>query len=436
MNSIEETLPLIYGESVSADIIRTYKWHEHPLGPIKSWPKSLLTTVNIILNSRFPMFLWWGDDLFQFYNDAYRPSLGDEGKHPAIGQTAEECWPEIWPVIHPLIQQVKETGVPTWSKNQLVPILRNRSVEDVYWTFGYSAVYNDDKIEGVLVVCIETTQEVLNTKKLEDQKRQIESALIAAENTEILLEEKVHSRTIELQKMNNELENFAYVASHDLQEPLRKIHTYADRIRMKEIENLSDTGKEYFRRLQLASARMQTLISDLLDYSRTNNSDLKTQDTNLNDLLNEVVNEIKEVINEKHAVIETGKLHEVKVVPYQFRQIIQNLIGNSLKFSRPGVPPYIKIHSQILTGSEIKNENLIPAKRYCHLCFSDNGIGFDPQYRVRIFDMFKRLNGRSEFEGTGIGLAIVNKIVENHKGLIKANGELGKGATFDIYIPN
>jgi light-regulated signal transduction histidine kinase (bacteriophytochrome) len=382
------------------------------------------------------MFLWWGDDLFQFYNDAYRPSLGEEGKHPAIGQKATECWPEIWPIIHPLIEQVLKTGKPTWSKNQLVPILRNGTIEDVYWTFGYSAVYDDDKIEGVLVICMETTQEVLNTKKLEAQKLLIETALKAAENTESLLEEKVNTRTIELQKMNNELENFAYVASHDLQEPIRKIHTYSDRILIKENENLSDIGKEYFRRLQFAATRMQTLIKDLLDYSRTNNSDLKTQNTNLNDLLNEVVNEIKEVIKEKHAVIESGKLPELKVVPYQFRQIIQNLLSNSLKFSRPGVPPHIKIHSEILTGSDFKNEDLVPAKRYCHLCFTDNGIGFDPQYKHRIFDMFKRLNGRSEYEGTGIGLAIVNKIVENHKGVIKANSELGKGATFDIYIPN
>src|SRR6201999_1203036 len=125
-----------------------------PLGLPSEWPVSLRNTINIILSSRFPMFIWWGADLIQFYNDAYRPSLGDTGKHPsALGQRGEECWPEIWPVIYPLIRQVLEGGESTWSEDQLIPIYRNGRLEDVYWTFGYSPIIDDNgRVGGVLVV--------------------------------------------------------------------------------------------------------------------------------------------------------------------------------------------------------------------------------------------------------------------------------------------
>ncbi len=150
-------------------LTREFDWSGTVIGSPDTWSQSLLTTVSIILNSRFPMFLWWGPDLIQFYNDAYRPSFGNEGKHPkALGQRGEDCWPEIWPVIKPLIDQVLTTGEPTWSEDQLIPIYRNNRLEDVYWTFGYSAV-NDEtgKPAGVLVICNETTNNVLARQQLE-----------------------------------------------------------------------------------------------------------------------------------------------------------------------------------------------------------------------------------------------------------------------------
>lgn len=151
-------------------LTRAYDWDSTPLGTPQNWSQSLRTTLSIILSSRFPMFLWWGDDLIQFYNDAYRPSLGRDGKHPlALGQKAIDCWPEIWDIIHPLIVQVKTTGEPTWSEDQLIPIYRNGQLEDVYWTFGYSAVRGDlGEVEGVLVVCNETTEKVRVINKLKE----------------------------------------------------------------------------------------------------------------------------------------------------------------------------------------------------------------------------------------------------------------------------
>ncbi|MEJ7626807.1 MAG: ATP-binding protein [Ferruginibacter sp.] len=423
-NGIQNNL---IGKGEMAELTRAFNWSSNSVGTIREWPSHLKTTINIILNSKFPMFVWWGEDLIQFYNDEYRKILGDDGKHPvALGQKANECWGEIWHIIHPLIQKVLATGEAVWSEDQLVPIYRNGMLEDVYWTFCYSPLYRDTgEVDGIIVVCIETTEKIIATKKFEEMNEEVKSSL----------EQKVAERTIELEKINKELQSFAYIASHDLQEPLRKIQTYSDRILDKENENLSETGKEYFRRLQSSANRMQVLIMDLLEYSRTNNVDLKIEHTDLNSLIAEVTNEIKEVINSKHAVIEADKLCEAFVIPYQFRQVMQNLISNSLKFSKEGVPPVIKIHSEVKYGKDIPCDQLSSSLEYCHLCFSDNGIGFEPQYRFRIFEMFQRLNGRSEYEGTGIGLAIVNKIIENHKGVILAKSELGKGATFDIYIP-
>lgn len=160
------------------ELTRSFNWSDTVLGDPSTWSQSLLTTVGIILKAKFPMFLWWGDELIQFYNDAYRPSLGNEGKHPkALGQHGEDCWPEIWPVIKPLIDQVMSGGESHWSEDQLIPIYRNGHLEDVYWTFSYSKV-NDEpgKPGGVLVVCSETTDKVLARQRNEQTMKQLEKA--------------------------------------------------------------------------------------------------------------------------------------------------------------------------------------------------------------------------------------------------------------------
>ena len=161
------------------ELIRRFDWSQTALGSPGQWPQSLRTIVSIILSSKFPMFLWWGEDLIQFYNDAYRPSLGNEGKHPsAVGQKGRECWPEIWDVIYPLIDQVRTTGEAVWFEDQLIPIYRNGKVEDVYWTFSYSPVNNESgKVEGVFVVCTETTEKVHNLKKLEESEKRFRNLI-------------------------------------------------------------------------------------------------------------------------------------------------------------------------------------------------------------------------------------------------------------------
>jgi two-component system CheB/CheR fusion protein len=148
-----------------------------------------------------------------------------------------------------------------------------------------------------------------------------------------------------------------------------------------------------------------------------------------------VIGELKEAIQEKHATIDITELGAANVIVFQFRQLMHNLISNALKFSIPDIPPHIIIKSRLVRGSKLNNENLLPKKNYCHISVSDNGIGFDPQYRERIFEVFQRLHGKNKYNGTGIGLAIVKKIVENHNGIVTATSELKHGASFDIYIP-
>ncbi len=660
-------------------LTREKDWSSTPVGPPSGWPQSLRTILYVILNAKFPMFLWWGEELICFYNDAYRPSLGNRGKHPEIlGMPAKQAWAEIWDVIKPLIDVVLEGG-STFSEDQLIPIYRNERLEDVYWTFSYSPVIGEHtKPEGVLVTCQETTEKVKTLKALlerEDQllftieaadlgtwdlnpatnifkgndrlkewfglsqhedielpiaidsiaerdrqrvsdaiqkalnpvfggqyeieygivnpKTGIEKKVLARgkalfdkernpirfsgtlqdlsvekqtfeelqkkeERLNLVIEaselgiwewqldtnkmiysdryleifgldpknpqshegmtamihpedkvvrenamktaiatgilscelriirkdgslhwieakgnvylneennpykaigtmrditlEKIHrqelidseqrfrlladsmelqvkertlqleTKNIELQKMNAELESFAYVSSHDLQEPLRKIQMFTSIINDNEINLLSKDANYYFERIRASADRMQTLIEDLLTYSRLGSTLPPFTMVNLGDIVADTISELKEDIRQKNAIMEIGPLCSLSVIPYQFHQLMVNLVTNALKFSREGIVPCIEINSSI-EGDK------------CHILVSDNGIGFEEQYNEKIFEVFQRLHKKSDYEGTGIGLSIVKKIVENHKGTITATGKKGAGARFDIYIP-
>jgi len=176
------TFTFLKGGGELGELIRSFPWENTSLGTPDKWPQSLKTILSVLINNKFPQFLWWGPELLQFYNDAYRPSLGNSGKHPAVGQRGEDCWTEIWLVIKPLIDQVLSGGDATWSEDQLIPIYRNGKLEDVYWTFCYSPV-NDEtgNPAGVLATCSETTEKVLNLRKLEESERNLRFAIEAAE---------------------------------------------------------------------------------------------------------------------------------------------------------------------------------------------------------------------------------------------------------------
>lgn len=234
----------------------------------------------------------------------------------------------------------------------------------------------------------------------------------------------------ELKKSNENLQEFAYVASHDLQEPLRKIQVFAERLKNDVGDELSEENKKLFERMIAATARMSQLINDLLSYSQLTTKPSAFKKINLKDLIQHVITDLEAAVSDKNAIILVNDLPEIKGDPVQLRQLFQNLISNSLKYSKEGIEPIVSITSEIV-NKEINggtgSYNMIEIK--------DNGIGFEQQYVERIFKVFQRLHGRSEYPGTGIGLAIVQKVVENHNGYINAEGEPGEGATFKVYLP-
>jgi signal transduction histidine kinase len=267
-----------------------------------------------------------------------------------------------------------------------------------------------------------------------EEKEKRAAELIIANKELAFQNEEKEKRAAELIIANKELESFNYISSHDLQEPLRKIQTFASRLIADESQNLSSKGKEYALRMQDAASRMQALITDLLAYSRTN-TEQKFETASLGTIIEAVKKDLEETIAEKKATIEVNEMCDAYIIPFQFRQLMDNIIGNALKFSKSGLPPHIIIKSRIIKGSKADNQKLLPGKAYCHITVTDNGTGFEPQYKDHIFELFKRLHDKEKITGTGIGLTIVKKIVDNHHGVITATGELNKGATFDIYIP-
>lgn len=252
---------------------------------------------------------------------------------------------------------------------------------------------------------------------------------------EVLTNQAIEQRNRELEAKNKELQTFNYVASHDLQEPLRKIQTFISRLVDKDLNALSENGQQYLLKIQDSSERMRVLIDDLLKFSRANKSEQIFEQTDLNEVLENSKQELIQIMEEKKAAILNDELPNLNVIPFQMQQLFTNLISNSLKYSKEDVAPVITIKVSEVDASK---EEAIPVNektKYHKIIFNDNGIGFDAQYAEKIFLLFNRLHNKDKFSGTGIGLAICKKIVENHKGFIFADGELNVGATFTIYLP-
>ncbi len=531
-------------------LMREKDWSLTPLGKPEGWPQSLRTTLNILLNSPFPMFLFWGEALKGFYNDAYRPILGVDGKHPYIlGLNGKESWAEIWEDIEPMLKVVTDKGESIWRENLLIPIFRNGQMEDVYWTFSYSPVKDESgRVSGVLVIVTETTEAVLAERRLRESERRFRElanlspvwiwitdndinieyankalldyvgveneaeftgqvwvdvvhpedlALVYAgfgkalekqtgftleyrvindfskkyewfkvlgvpkfEGGEMVgfigtgmninkqksfadqLKEEVSSRTkqladsnLKLEEMNKELQSFAYISSHDLQEPLRKIQMFSEVLMEKEFDKLSSSGKTKFEKIQSAANRMQSLINDLLSYSRTDTEKRVFETVDLKNLVEDVKNDLGEELHKKNGTITLVNSIEVEVVKFQFRQLMYNLLSNSIKYSKSDVPPVITVKTEVITNANSIDEKLLKNKEYVQITITDNGIGFEEQFSKKIFEVFQRLHSKQEYVGTGIGLAIVKKIVQNHAGVISATGELNKGSVFTIILP-
>ncbi|HRG53886.1 MAG TPA: PAS domain-containing protein [Bacteroidia bacterium] len=669
--STENAYELLSGGGEMGEIIRSYNWAATSLGPVETWPQSLLTTLSILLSSQYPMVLWWGSDLIQFYNDAYRPSMGMDGKHPkALGQKAPECWPEAWSVVKPAIDQVFNGEPSELNEDQLIPIYRNGKLEDVYWTFTYSAVkIEDGSIGGILVVCTETTNKVVTFKKLQESDDQLRFAIEATElgtfdydpvadafksnnrlkdwyglpanaviplsltiesiaehdkqrvkdaiqtalqytyggfynieytiihpvtrkerivkakgkvwfnnekvayrfngtlqditeqvaannkmqNAEVLsrataerlhlaldagklgsyelilatgeihctpqckinfgtpenetlnlekltanispldrqrvkqtrdeaiAEHKIYSieyriqpkdgdirwvkvsgktiydemdvpikiigvtldiseqkffteelgrqvkeRTLELERSNEDLMQFAHVTSHDLKEPARKVQTYADKLVNEFGKRIPKEGAAYLSKIQDATRRMFSMIDGVLNYSSITSEEHTIEQIDLNEIVNNIESDIELLISEKKGVIQREKLPVIEGAHILVYQLFFNILSNSFKFSKK------ELNSQVIISSSLEKKDGV---EFVKIKIKDNGIGFDKKQADKLFSAFSRLHPKDKFQGTGLGLALCKKIVERHGGSIVADGKENEGATFTVFLP-
>lgn len=283
----------------------------------------------------------------------------------------------------------------------------------------------DEKGKPYLIIGIiqDITDQILHQKQLEE--------------SEELLQQKVLERTLALEHKNRELEQFTYAASHDMQEPLRKVGTFSDMLLNHCAGQMDDRCKTYLSKIDSSVKRMKAIIDDLLQYSHQTREEQQFVSTDLNTIVADIKADLDLAIEQRGAVIESDQLPTIVAVPNQLHQLFYNLVTNALKFSKHDVSPYIKISAHPVTAIDVmKNDDLLlDGRRYLQINITDNGIGFDQKHAQQIFSLFKRLHGRSEFEGTGIGLALCKKIAENHGGHIWAESKPGEGATFKVLLP-
>jgi light-regulated signal transduction histidine kinase (bacteriophytochrome) len=268
-------------------------------------------------------------------------------------------------------------------------------------------------------------------KRAEPDLSDYKQMVLEKEKFQKILENKVR----ELDRSNKELEEFAYIASHDLQEPLRKITSFSERLKEKLPPNLEPDVQLYLNRMLAATDNMRTLIDNLLEFSRTSRSSEPFVKLDLNQVLSEVKADLELKIEESNARIEYEKMPTLDAIPMQMRQLFTNLLSNAIKFRKPEEAPFITISCKFLSDEEKEEEQLRESTNYFEIIVKDRGIGFNQEFEHKIFQIFQRLHGKAEYPGSGIGLAICKKIAENHSGLLFARGEQGMGAAFFIILP-
>lgn len=280
---------------------------------------------------------------------------------------------------------------------------------------------------------------VVQEKKLLSANKNLEKEIEERKITEEKIRQlnlQLIENNAQLQSTNQELDRFAYVASHDLQEPLRKIQLFTDKLTYQLSHCIEDEVQMYLQKIGKASKRMQQLVNDVLTLSRHTNDNLNFEETDLNVILMDVLSDLEMDIQKKNVKINAGNLPVIYAIPSQISQLFQNIISNSIKFSRADCTPEIDIETEVKKGGDIPEvDKRLSASTFYRIYIRDNGIGFDTKYIDDIFIIFKRLHSYHEFEGTGIGLSICKRIVEQHKGFITAQSEINEGSTFIITLP-
>jgi two-component system CheB/CheR fusion protein len=393
---------------------------------------------SIVANIREPLLVLDKNLRIRTANNAFYKQFKVNEKE-TIGSVIYDLCDKRWDF--PELKKLLEEVIP---KDQIIVdyevIHEFPDIGELHLLLNAREVVKDDESENLILLSLEDiTEQVKEREKRQQIQERYTRELkekIEERTTDLkIANEELQETNEELISMNKELEAFTYISSHDLQEPLRKIQTFAGRILEKENQNLSEKGKTYFLLMQGAAERMQKLIDDLLAFSRLNTTERKFERVNLKTVVDDVKANISEYIKEKQATIDVGEMCEADIIVFQIRQLMHNLISNALKFSKSEVKPHIKIKSRIIEGGKLKVKNLNPDKNYCHISVSDNGIGFDEKFSEKIFEVFQKLHSKDEYPGTGIGLATVKKIVQHHNGIINVKSALNKGSTFDIYIP-
>ena len=373
-----------------------------------------------LLADSMPQHIWTADpdgNLNYFNQSVYNYS----------GLTPEQITQDGWiQIVHP---DEREDNIKRWLEavttgNDYLCEHRFRRHDGEYrWQLSRAIPQRDSN--GVIKRWVGTSTDIqeqkMFTKELEKQVN--------------LRTKELEQKNIDLEKMNKQLQSFVFISSHDLQEPLRKIQMFSSRILENEEESLSVSGKKYFERIENSAFRMQQLIKDLIEYSRTDVLEKIYATHNLIEIIDEVKELLSEELDQKKVNIILNDICEVRVVPVQFRQVVLNLISNSIKYAKANEPAEITINCTKVLGKETNIDSISKDTLYSHIRFTDNGIGFEQEYNERIFEVFQRLHTKDAYSGTGIGLAIVKKIIENHDGTITASGNLDQGAVFDIYIP-
>jgi PAS domain S-box-containing protein len=393
---------------------------------------------NLVLNSPTATVLFVGQDIV--IETVNKPMLRIWGADESvIGQPLQQVMPHLTeqPAID-LLRRIYDTGESYQQAETQTRIVVDGYWQESWFNFAYNPVYaHDGTIYGVLSTATDVTAQVVSLRESEQRYR-----LLSEE-----LEHRVEQRTQELarsnedlKRSNDSLQEFAYVASHDLQEPLRKIQQFSDLLKNRYAAGLGE-GVDYLERMQSAAGRMSRLVRDLLTYSRVTSRQQVVMRVPLNEVLTQTLGDLELVIRETQAIIDPDSLPVVTGDALQLGQLFQNLLTNALKFSRVdrfGTPtiPYIRIREQRLSFSELPPD-IKPARHtdaYHRIDISDNGIGFEEKYLDRIFQIFQRLHKQSEFVGTGIGLAICQRVVANQGGAITASSQPGQGTTFSVYL--
>lgn len=367
-----------------------------------------------------PVLIWMSgtDKHFIFFNKSWTTFTGRTTQQEAGFGWAESLHPEdLEKLFH------NYTSSFNTRKNFYSEFRLKRHDGEYRWVVsrGEPRYTPDGKFEGYIGSCSDIHDTKLNSILLEQR---------VAERTKALNE-----AVLNLERSNLELAQFAYVATHDLQEPLRKIKTFTDRLQLKTIGKLTEDERSYLDKIKNSTSRMSGLVRDVLNYSTLSRSAEPFAKTDLNEILKNVITDFELAITQKKAKVIFDSLPVIDAIPLQMNQLFNNLISNALKFINKDIVPELIVKSTILKTSEIEEYKLSKDNAYIKLSFYDNGIGFEEQYAERIFEIFQRLNGRDEYPGTGIGLALCKKIIDHHNGLIYANSVKGNGTFFTVILP-